>query len=294
MRFLVACAVGCLLAPLTASSAPPRPTDLLGISPHSPELERAQTQIENGDFEEAVKTLQAALSQADVSDEMLAEYYRLLGLAQLYLGDQEGARDAYEKLLQARPDFELPRSTPPKLRKLYARILEDIKRRRVRPVTLDSEPLAPVYGESPVPVQARITDLPLGAKARLYFRRAGAQTFSSVGFTRQKEGPDAYTAVVPAYEVPAEPHPYEVEYYLEVADAAQRRLAGKGDAFNPLTFTVQPRTVAPTELTHDEAWYKSPWVWVLGGAVAAGATTGIVLVATSKQTGTLTITIRTN
>lgn len=288
---LIVSSVGSL-APGNALAYPlPRPAWVAQVSPRSPELDRAQQQIESGDFEEAVKTLQAGLAQPDLSDEMLAEFYRLLGLAELYLGNEEQARDAYEKLLQARPDFELPRSTPPKVRKLYARILEDIKRRRVRPVTLAAEPLPSTHGDSPVQVRAHISDLPLGAKARLYYRRSGAQTYSSVTFTRLAGQPEDFQAVVPAYEVPAEARPYDIEYYLEVSDAAQRRLAGKGDAFSPLAFTVEARApVAPA--VSEDAWYKNPWVWVVGGAVAVGATAGVVLVATSKQTGTITITIR--
>jgi len=262
------------------------------VALRSPELDRAQQQLEGGDFEEAVKTLQAGLNQPDLSDEMLAELYRLLGLAQLYLGNEEGAREAYERLLQARPDFQLPKTTPPKVRRLYARILEDIRKRRVRPVVLTADTLSSVPGNAPVKVAARIQDLPLGARANFYYRRAGGQAYSSVAFVRQKG--ESFEATVPSYEVPTESRPYEVEYYLEVADAAQRRLAGQGDAFAPLTLRVQPKPSAPTppvSVTRD-AWYSNPWVLGIGGAVAVGAAVGVVLVATSRQTGTVTITIR--
>lgn len=263
------------------------------VAPTSAELGQAQQQIEQGDFEEAVKTLQAGLSQPDVTDDQLVEYYRLLGLAQLYLGNEDGAREAYEKLLQARPDFELPRSAPPKLRKLYARIVDDIKRRRVRPVTLSPEPLTEARANEPLAVKARIEDLPLGARAKLYFRRAGAQTFSSVDFTRVQGVQNGFQAMVPAFELPAEPRPYELEYYIEVADLGQRRLAGKGDAFNPLTLHVPAASTETVAKADEGAWYKNPWVWVVGGAVAASATAGVILVATSQRTGTITITIRT-
>src|SRR3954462_11273004 len=109
---------GCLLLVVAARAfALPLhvlPTDApLAQAPVSPELEKAQDQIDSGDFEDALKTLQSALNEPDVSDDQLVEIYRLMGLSYLYLGNEDRARDAYEKLLQARPDYELPRSTSP-------------------------------------------------------------------------------------------------------------------------------------------------------------------------------------
>ncbi len=261
------------------------------VSPRMPELEKATEQVDSGDFEEAIKTLQQGLSQPDLTDDQLAEMYRLLGLAHLYLGNEEKARDAFEKLLQARPDYELPKSAPPKIRGLYARIKEDIKKRRVRPVTLSLPVLDPVTGGQPVVIAAQIEDLSLGARAKLFFRRAGNQSYSSADFTRKKGSKEDFQATVPAYEVPLEEAAYELEYYVEVADAAQRRLAGRGDAFSPLSFRVNPRVSEgpPPELSRP--WYKNPLVWIgIGVGVAAVTTTAVVL-ATQRQTGTLPITI---
>src|SRR4051812_22940074 len=113
---MVSILVGGLLSPTLSFSRPifPEPPRFQ-LGPTNPEITRAQEQIEQGDFEEAVKTLQAALDAPDVTDDQLVELYRLLGLASLYLGDEARAREAYERLLQARPDFELPRNAPPKL-----------------------------------------------------------------------------------------------------------------------------------------------------------------------------------
>lgn len=262
------------------------------VAPPAPEIAQADSQIQSGDFEEAVRTLQRGLAQPDLTDDQLVEFYRLLGLAELYLGDETKARDAYEKLLQARPDYRLPASAPPKLHHLYDRIVEDIRRRRVQPVVLTAEALKDTPGNEPLVIDAQIEHLPLGARAKLYLRRAGAQTFSAVDFARKKSAPDAFEAVVPAFEVPSEARPYDVEYYFEVADAAQRRLAGKGDAFSPLSFKVmgQPgRTAASTE---SDAWYSKPWVWAIAGAVAVGTGVGIYFIATQHPTGTVTIRIQ--
>jgi tetratricopeptide (TPR) repeat protein len=296
LRVGVSILVAGLLGPALASARPLFPKPLLfQLGPANPQISRAQEQIEQGDFEEAVKTLQAGLNEPDVTDDQLVELYRLLGLASLYLGDEAQARQAYERLLQARPDFELPRNAPPKLRALYARIKEDIKSRRVRPVTILVDPIPDVRGGETVLVKARIQDMALGAKAKIFYRRAGDVAFNSVDFTRQRGSKEDYQATLPAYEIPAEPTPYEVEYYFEVADAAQRRLAGKGDSFNPLVFQVLPQpAVGQPAASTGRPWYKSPWLWVAVGAVAVGGTAAGVAIATSEERGRVPVTIRVN
>lgn len=259
-------------------------------SPDSPVLARAQKQMEEGAFEDAVKTLERGLLEEDLTDDLLVEFYRRLGLAQLYLGDEERARAAYEKLLQARPDYQLSPSEPPKIRALYARIREDLKTRRVRPVQLQVEPLTEVPAGAPLSVRALVRDLPIGARTRMHWRRPGAQAYSSVELSKDRGVPDGYVATLPAFELQAESRPYELEYYLEVTDAGRRRLAGRGDAYNPLTFRVVP-AAGEAQASAGAPWYQNPWVWVVGGAVAAGATAGIIF-ATQPRTGTVRINVQ--
>ena len=281
-------------ATAATASVRPLPLDapLAQLGPRSDEAEDAEQLMSQGDFEEAVKVLQRGLSQPDVSDDVLVELYRLMGLAQLYLGNEDKARDAYEKLLQARPDYDLPKSAPPKIRELYTRIKEDVRKRRVRPVTITAETIESHPGGEPLEVQAHVEDLALGARPKFYYRRAGAQSYSSVDLVREKGSREEFHATVPAYEIPAEPRPWDVEYYFEVSDAAQRRLAGRGDPFNPLHFTVEPAGGVAAE--ESKAWYQNPWVYVVGGALVAGTATAAVLVATSQPTGNLPVQIRVN
>lgn len=284
MRVLIA--VGALIVFLSSASA------FGQVVPRNEAVEKAQQQVDEGDFEDAIKTITRGIDQPDLTDDQLAELYRLLGLSNLYLGNEDKARDAFEKLLQARPDYELPKGAPPKIRTLYARIKDDIRKRRVRPVTLTLVPVGEVSGGNAVSVDARIEDLALGAKTKLFYRRAGAQSFSSVDFVRSKTNRTDFAATVPAFEVPAEDQAYEVEYYVEVADAAQRRLAGRGDPYNPLTFSVLAKK-AVGQVSEATPLYKSPWLWIaVGGVVAAGAATGIVYAATANQTATLPVKIQ--
>ena len=262
--------------------------------PVLPEYTRAKSLIEQGEFDAAVEELQKGLAEPDVTDDQLADLYQLLGLAELYLGDQDKAREAFEKLLQARPDYELPRSEPPKIRALYARIKEDIKHRRVLPVTLEVQPLGTVTQGQPLVLHAQVENLALGARPHLFYRRAGSQAFSSIDFRHERGTRERFTAMLGPTDLPVELAPYEIEYYVEVTDAVNRRLAGAGDAFDPMHFKVVPPEGAPVAAEESTPWYKNPWVWVIGGAVTVGAGVGIVALATSKQTGTLTIRIAVN
>ncbi|WP_233583210.1 hypothetical protein [Corallococcus sp. CA053C] len=286
--------LGLTLALPAQARAPLPPLPLFQLGPASPAIGEAKALLEAGRFQETLDVVQRGLDAPDVTDDELVELYRLQGLTALYLGDEALARGAYEKLLQARPDFELPRSAPPKIRALFAKLKEDLRNRRVHPVTLEVDPIPdPTPGET-LQVEATLKDMALGARARLFYRRAGAQAFSSVDFTRDRARPEHYRAVLPAYELPAESTPYEVEYYFEVADAAQRRLAGRGDPFHPLLFQVATRTAPTAALTEGQGrpWYKSPWVWVAVGAVAIGGTAGAVALSSSEERGRVPITIR--
>lgn len=262
------------------------------VVPRSAAIEKAQQQVDEGDFEDAVKTVERGIEAADLTDDQLAELYRLLGLAHLYLGNEDKSRDAFEKLLQARPDYELPKSAPPKIRTLYSRIKDDIRKRRVRPVTLTLVPVGEAPGNEAVLVAAVIEDMALGAKAKLFYRRAGVQSFSSIDFVRSKTNRIDYTATVPAFELPTEEQSYEVEYYVEVADAAQRRLAGRGDAYNPLRFRVLAKKLDAAAVSEAVPVYKSPWLWIGIGLGVAAITTGAVVLATSNQTATLPVRIQ--
>ncbi len=280
MRFVFLVA---LVVPLIAAAQ---------VVPRSEAIEKAAQQVDEGDFEDAVKTVERGIEAPDLTDDQLAELYRLLGLAHLYLGHEEKARDAFEKLLQARPDYELPKSAPPKIRSLYSRIKDDIRKRRVRPVTLTLTPVPEVPGNAAVVVEARIEDMALGAKAKLFYRRAGVQSFSSIDFVRGKVNRTDYTATVPAFELPTEEQSYEVEYFVEVADAAQRRLAGRGDSYNPLRFRVLAKKVSDGPVAEAVPAYKSPWLWIGIGVGVAAIATGAAVLATSNQTATLPIKIQ--
>lgn len=279
-----------LAAPQDASPTPDAGPQTQPAQPHGDTVERVEDLLSEGEFEQAVQALNARLDDPTVPDAELVELYRLLGLAQLYVGNEAAARDAYEKLLQAQPEYELPRTAPPKIRELYARIKADIRERFVAPVTIILHSIDAHPGGQPLTVFAKVTDAPLGAQPKLHYRHRGAKVYSSVAFAREPTVKETFTARIPAFDLRLEGAPYGVEYYIEVTDASGRLLAAEGSATAPRRFTVtagdgirDPGAAAAE--AGAKAWYKRPWVWVVTGVVVAGAAATVIVVTRKPPDG---------
>lgn len=89
-------------------------------------VKAAEKQLTEGDFEGAVRNLQVVLKTKNVDKAVMADTYRLMGLAALYLGADDRAKQAFELLLDTKPDFRVDEDTPPKV----AKILEGIRAAR--------------------------------------------------------------------------------------------------------------------------------------------------------------------
>ena len=134
------------------------------------------------------------------------------------------------------------------------------------------------------------------ADALRFTLRRGAGPFSSVELVKPTPEALELLARVPAFDLPVEAQDYELQYYVEVTDASQRRLATVGDASAPRAVKVTvpaakepPPTVAAA--SSDKPWYARPWVWaVAGGVVAGGAATAFLL--SSNPTATVPIRIQ--
>jgi tetratricopeptide (TPR) repeat protein len=260
-------------------------------------IDKARQLIEDAEFDQAIRVINDALVQPDNSDAMLVSLYELQGTAYLYLGQQDKARTAFEKLLQAAPDHQLPKGTSSKIRALYDKVREDQKANKVRPVKVAHEKLATAPAGERLDVDAQITDLPSSAKARLFYRRSGTEGYSSTTFL--SEGGGAYVAHVPAFELPTESGEYALEYFLEIADSGGRRLAGVGDGLNPIVVHVVGKKgsegggTEPAPVVASESWYQKWWVWTIVGVVVVGAAGAAVAVPLlDSKPATLPVTIK--
>lgn len=286
-------ALGALVS-LTLLASPGLTRAATASFPANPHIAQAQGALDEGDLDKAAAELQRALSQPDNPDDALVEIYRLQGIVALYKGNRPEARRALEKLFQVRPDYEVSRGAPPKIRELFAEVQADVRAHRVKPATLEFVPLTALVAGGPVGLQAQVTDLPSGGRTRFFYRRSGSEAFSSLelkGHGREVAG------VLPASELPTADAPFSIEYYVEVDDAAGRRLAGKGDALTPLTVRVRAAetgaevTARPAELVEEPHWYERWYVWTAVGVVAVGAGAGAVYLLSRPRTGQLPLTV---
>jgi hypothetical protein len=104
---LVSLAAGGALA---AAKAPPRRLS---------EVETIRKLIEDANFEQALKSIDRALSRPDQPTSLRAQLLKLQATTYLFLGKDNLARQSFEALLVASPEFELPPDTSGKLRTLW-------------------------------------------------------------------------------------------------------------------------------------------------------------------------------
>ncbi len=278
---LTACLL-CVFASSTSHAATPRE-----------QLERARQLIDEAEFEEALKLLNDELEQPGNSQETLAQLYQLQGITYLYLGQEANARRSFEKLLEANPLHELPRSSSPKVRQLFESVRADVRARQAKAVRLSHDPPKTATAGERLEIEAEIEALPAGAQAQLHFRRSGKPTWSTTRL--QQKGGDDWLGIIPAFELPAEGAPYALEYYLELTDASGARLTGAGSASEPLSVRVEgaAAVVTPSE-PGEEPLYAKWWFWAIAGGVVAGAATGayFIVPAILDDTATVPVTIK--
>ena len=101
---------------------------LLLAAPQSPDLKRARDRFEFGAWADAAGTVRAWLADhPDASGPDAIEAYRMLGIAELKLGDLPQARAAFVSLLSVDPDYSLdPFLVEPKVVEFF----DQVKRER--------------------------------------------------------------------------------------------------------------------------------------------------------------------
>jgi len=247
-------------------------------------LGQAADQVDGGDFEGALATLQDALSSPDNANAEIVDIRWRMGEVYVFMRREEPAREMFERLLYLDPSFEPPSLAGTRVRKVF----EDARRAASeRRLTVDLRAPSEPRPGAPV-IRAGLPGMRTGFRALVYFREAMSEAWQSAEMRPEGEG-------VWAAQLPVFPGGSVVEYYVEVQGADRRRVQGVGSALEPRSLRLAapapagsvrpgPETPAP------KAWYKQPLVWGVVGGVAA--VTGIVLwVALSPRPATLGLTV---
>ncbi len=225
------------------------------------------------EYARAVKALIPVTRDGNAARAVRVRAWELIALARYIDGDLGGARDAFERLLEADPGFQLrDTSGSPRIRAFFDKI-----RAEVVPAAaasdVDLEHAAPrgatAGGKAELDVRATRGADEVRAVVVLY-RRLGALAY------REQPGrsaaDDRWRAALP---LPGARQPYAVEYYVEARGTAGAVLARIASPDTPLSIPVAAGGVG------GGAWYGR-WYVITGAAVLAAGATGAVVWAASS------------
>ena len=249
-------------------------------------LERAAAQVDEADYEQALITLQDALTAPDNANDDLARIYWQMGEVYVFLNRDPEAAEAFERLLYLSPEWQPPALTPPHVRATFTRVQADFTRGGRRVVLVVPAQSTPEPGR-PFAFGARIGNLSPGFTPRVFFRRALAEVWQSAELVPGAEGEDGFfTATLPGFAAGS-----TVEFYVEVQDARRRRITGEGSALEPRTLRVAGADPFAGPVVGPEPAPSRWWIWAaVGGAVVA---TGVIaFVALQPEPAQLDLTVR--
>jgi len=225
------------------------------------------------EYARAVKALIPVTRDGNAARAVRVRAWELIALARYIDGDLGGARDAFERLLEADPGFQLrDTSGSPRIRAFFDKI-----RAEVVPAAaasdVDLEHAAPrgatAGGKAELDVRATRGADEVRAVVVLY-RRLGALAYREQ--PARSAADDRWRAALP---LPGARQPYAVEYYVEARGTAGAVLARIASPDTPLSIPVAAGGVG------GGAWYGR-WYVITGAAVLAAGATGAVVWAASS------------
>lgn len=280
--------------PAAVPTPAPAPPPVKAVDPGTPTrdlLADAHKSYDNLDFDDVVRITGWILARPNVPAEQQLDAYQLQGSA---LAGSDQAIDAerpFRLLLRLRSDYDLPKSTQPKImavfRKVQAEEKELTRQTRelsreatVKRMALLGNPPEKGFGGYPVRFDFRLRD-PTNAVESVVvpFRKQGDTRFDSVALRREDSGDWRGTLTG---DLTVNPSGMKLEYYVETRDS-EGSLVTLGSADKPLLLEVTAGTTV-----RERPPPLSPWVfWTL-------ATTTVVLGAGTATAALLTSNAQSN
>ncbi len=242
-----------------------------------------------GNYEQAIVELAKAL-KGNLEPIRQVGALQYMAFAQAAIGEFQDAEKTFERLLRLNPDFQLPTTISPKIADVFNSVRERVKPPPPpEPVTIEHQ--IPDHGSvgRTLEIEAQVSRLPAGGKARLRYRYDQASAFSTQVMSAGRDG--RFTGRVPA---PFSPAGGRVQYFIEAMDDSGAVVTSMGEEKDPLTVDfLAPRPEAkpqPKEEKSSSTW----WIWALVGGVLAGAglAVGLSLASGSSDGGRAIITIK--
>ncbi len=251
-------------------------------------LQRAIAAYTALQFDEALVVARAVVARRDATVEEQHQAFRLWGIAAAVSMDPTDAELPFRMLLRARPDFDLPSSTAPKVLSVFRKVQQeeqalarsnrDADRARViAGLRLLGDTPAEAVGGEPLDLTYQLED-PTNAvqSVRASYRRQGEEGFSVLLLTRQRR--NLWRGqLVPS--LTASEAPYNLEYFVE-AVGRDGPLLATGSMENPQRISF---SAGLAQVTTPSPWRFPRWVFwtTLGAGIATASVSGGCAVAFS-------------
>ncbi len=233
-------------------------------------------------FEDALKVLNRALATRDNPRTHLVRIYLLRGICLASIGKYAEAKQSFARLLALDPTFRLDKDIAPRVRAPFQELLKKPPRLEVQLLP----PTAAVKGEPIVFLsQVKADSVGMVRHVKVWFRQGIAGGYKSVRAGLRGEGETRINIPVMAWEGQAPGG--NVSWYAMVLGENDGNLRRFGDALHPLELKVvdEPGLAGGPVVSQATPWYGRWWFWtIVGGVVAAGATTAVLL-STSGDSG---------
>jgi hypothetical protein len=279
--------VGSAPEPTISKKAPPKPSVAMPVDGKEA-LQLLETLYKTLEYDQVIPLADALLAREDLSTAQRLEVYRLQGSARAIVEDPIDAERPFRLLLRARPDYDLPSDTPPKILAVFRKVqteekalaaqLKEVERTRViQNLRLSGEPAKEAVGGRPIRYAYRLRDTAGAVESiRVQYRRAGQKAYSSLALERSEDG--EWRGLIPG-EFTADPSGFTLEYVTETSDR-EGPLLTLGTAERPLMLQVSAGAV-PVQAFKPVP--KSVFFTSVGVTVALGAATGVMALLLNRE-----------
>ena len=224
------------------------------------EIEQAEEAYAQIDFEQTIAHANAAIEEGDRSPAEMKRLYELLGLSYAAERQEEEARDAYIRMIAMDPEAQVDTDLAPRIRSPFLEA-KGYWSSRSKGFGVEARVIPAQHS-----VRVELID-PVGmaTELRVLSRRHGEAT------AMQEQRVAAERVALVAVEALSEEG--QIDYVVEVLDEHGNRIAELGTELEPRihgTAVLAPARTGDDEGRSDEGGI-SPWVWIVGGVVLAGA-----------------------
>ena len=243
--------------------------------PPNPYLDEARELYLSFQFEGLIPKLEFALAVKGVTATQRIEIYKLMALTHAAFDDAAQAEEAFLRILELKPDYELTGGASPKIRAYFGGAQKTYRARQA--VKLQHAPPKPsAHGETTTVDVTVAAGMDRVAAMTLHYRPRGSTSgFSQLSMAPGENG--AFSGNVPnAFPGPAGKR--TLDYFVRARDTSGGLVASVGSEEAPLELTIET-----VELVSSQPLYKSWVFWTAVGVGAAAAVATPVLINRGAQ-----------